>query len=105
MEPSDYKTVALRLPFLKYILDAFEARRNALPKEELADPEEYFDENVFWVPKAARWSYLLASGGKPTIGQDIDDAMLAIEARSASLKGVLPKKFAGSHCTRSCSAS
>ena len=97
MEPSDYKHVALGLIFLKYISDAFEAKRADLLTEELADPEdpeEYLAENVFWVPKAARWSHLQASAKKPSIGKDIDDAMLAIEARNASLKGVLPKDYA-----------
>ena len=97
MEPSDYKHVALGLIFLKYISDAFEAKRAALLKEELADPEdpeEYLAENVFWVPKAARWSHLQARAKQPTIGKDIDDAMLALEARNASLKGVLPKDYA-----------
>ena len=97
MEPSDYKHVALGLIFLKYISDAFEAKRAELLKEELADaedPEEYLAENVFWVPKDARWSHLQAKAKQPTIGKDIDDAMLAIEARNASLKGVLPKDYA-----------
>ena len=97
MEPSDYKHVALGLIFLKYISDAFEAKRAALFKEELADaedPEEYLAANVFWVPKAARWSHLQARAKQPTIGKDIDDAMLAIEANNASLKGVLPKDYA-----------
>ena len=97
MEPSDYKHVALGLIFLKYISDAFEAKRAALLKDELADPEdpeEYLAENVFWVPKAARWSHLQARARQTTIGKDIDDAMLAIEARNASLKGVLPKDYA-----------
>ena len=97
MEPSDYKHVALGLIFLKYISDAFEAKRAALLKEELADaedPEEYLAENVFWVPKDARWSHLQAKAKQPTIGKGIDDAMLAIEARNASLKGVLPKDYA-----------
>ena len=97
MEPSDYKHVALGLIFLKYISDAFEAKRADLLAEELADPEdpeEYLAENVFWVPKAARWSHLQARAKQPTIGKDIDDAMLAIEARNASLKGVLPKDYA-----------
>ena len=97
MEPSDYKHVALGLIFLKYISDAFEAKRAALLKEELADPEdpeEYLAENIFWVPKAARWSHLQARARQPTIGKDIDDAMLAIEARNASLRGVLPKDYA-----------
>ncbi len=55
MEPSDYKHVALGLIFLKYISDAFEAKRAALTGEELADPEdpeEHLAENVFWVPRA-----------------------------------------------------
>ena len=63
MEPSDYKHVALGLIFLKYISDAFEAKRTELLKEEFAnaeDPEEYLAENVFWVPKEARWSHLQA---------------------------------------------
>ena len=97
MEPSDYKHVALGLIFLKYISDAFEAKRAELIEEELADaedPEEYLAENVFWVPKDARWSFLQARAKQPTIGKVIDDAMLSIEARNASLKGVLPKDYA-----------
>ena len=97
MEPSDYKHVALGLIFLKYISDAFEAKRAELITEELADaedPEEYLADNVFWVPKDARWSRLQAKAKRPTIGKDIDDAMLAIEANNASLKGVLPKDYA-----------
>ena len=97
MEPSDYKHVALGLIFLKYISDAFEAKRAALLQEKLADAEdteEYLAENVFWVPKKARWSHLQAKAKQPTIGKDIDDAMLAIEASNASLKGVLPKDHA-----------
>ena len=97
MEPSDYKHVALGLIFLKYISDAFEAKRAELLNEELADaedPEEYLAENVFWVPREARWSHLQARAKLPSIGKDIDDAMLSIEARNASLKGVLPKDYA-----------
>ena len=97
MEPSDYKHIALGLIFLKYISDAFEAKRAELLKEELADaedPEEYLAENVFWVPKNARWSHLQAKAKQPSIGKVVDDAMLAIEARNASLKGVLPKDYA-----------
>ena len=97
MEPSDYKHVALGLIFLKYISEAFEAKRAELLAEELADaedPEEYLAENVFWVPKESRWSRLQAGARPSTIGKDIDDAMLAIEASNASLKGVLPKDYA-----------
>ncbi len=97
MEPSDYKHVALGLIFLKYISDAFEAKRAELLEDDLADaedPEEYLAENVFWVPKEARWSHLQANAKVTTIGKYIDNAMLAIESKNASLKGVLPKEYA-----------
>lgn len=97
MEPSDYKHVALGLIFLKYISDAFEAKHAELQEEELADaedPEEYLAENVFWVPKEARWSHLQANAKQSTIGTLIDDAMVAIESKNESLKGVLPKEYA-----------
>ena len=97
MEPSDYKHVALGLIFLKYISDSFEARRAQLIEDELADeedPDYYLEENVFWVPREARWSLLQARAKQSTIGKDIDNAMVAIESRNESLKGVLPKEYA-----------
>jgi type I restriction enzyme M protein len=97
MEPSDYKHVALGLIFLKYISDAFEARHNALLAEDpqaAEDKDEYLADNVFWVPKDARWSHLQANAKLPTIGTLIDDAMRAIEKDNESLKGVLPKDYA-----------
>lgn len=97
MEPSDYKHVALGLIFLKYISDAFEAKHEALLAEDPAaaeDKDEYLAENVFWVPKEARWSHLQANAKLPTIGTLIDDAMRALEKDNESLKGVLPKDYA-----------
>ena len=97
MEPSDYKHVALGLIFLKYISDAFEAKHKALLGEDAQaaeDKDEYVADNVFWVPKEARWSHLQANAKLPTIGTLIDDAMRAIEKDNESLKGVLPKDYA-----------
>ena len=97
MEPSDYKHVALGLVFLKYISDAFEAKHQALLAEDAQaaeDPDEYLADNVFWVPKEARWSHLQANAKLPTIGTLIDDAMRAIEKDNEQLKGVLPKDYA-----------
>jgi type I restriction enzyme M protein len=96
LEPSDYKHVALGLIFLKHISIAFEARRAALLAEDptaAEDPDEYTAENVFWVPKEARWSFLQDSARQPAIGKTIDDAMAAIEAHNPGLKGVLPKDY------------
>ncbi|WP_243438170.1 type I restriction-modification system subunit M [Fundidesulfovibrio soli] len=97
MEPSDYKHVALGLIFLKHISDSFEARHASLLAEDpvcAEDPDEYLADNIFWVPKVARWSFLQASAKQPTIGKLVDDAMVAIEAKNESLKGVLPKDYA-----------
>src|SRR5690554_3358718 len=97
MEPADYKHVVLGLIFLKYISDAFEAKHQALLAEDPAaaeDRDEYLADNVFWVPKEARWPHLQANAKQPTIGTLIDDAMRAIEKENESLKGVLPKDYA-----------
>jgi type I restriction enzyme M protein len=97
MEPSDYKHVALGLIFLKYISDAFETRHAELLKEDpqaAEDKDEYLADNIFWVPKEARWSHLQANAKQSTIGTLIDDAMREIEKVNESLKGVLPKDYA-----------
>src|SRR5580700_10082233 len=96
MDASEYKHVALGLIFLKYISDAFEAKHTAI-KDEGENPEDrdfYTAENIFWVPKEARWNHLQFNTKQPTISKLIDDAMLAIEAANPSLKGVLPKDYA-----------
>ncbi len=97
MEPSDYKHVVLGLIFLKYISDAFDTKYQALMAEDPAfaeERDEYAAENVFWVPREARWSHLQANAKLPTIGTLIDDAMRLIEKDNESLKGVLPKDYA-----------
>ncbi|MEI7843737.1 MAG: class I SAM-dependent DNA methyltransferase, partial [Gallionellaceae bacterium] len=97
----EYKHVVLGLIFIKYISDAFEEMRTKLLEGkgdyEGSDPEdadEYRAENVFWVPKEARWSHLMAAAKLPTIGKVVDDAMVALERDNPRLKGVLPKDYA-----------
>ncbi|MED2973217.1 class I SAM-dependent DNA methyltransferase [Fictibacillus sp. B-59209] len=97
MDASEYKNVVLGLLFLKYVSDAFEEKYNVLSSDEWADPEdqdEYLAENIFWVSKEARWSYINENAKKPEIGQIIDAAMIAIEKENESLRGVLPKDYA-----------
>ncbi len=96
MDAAEYKHVVLGLVFLKYISDAFQELHEKLEADEYSDPEdrdEYIAENVFWVPKQARWGTLQASAKQPTIGKLIDDAMTAIEKDNPTLKGVLPKDY------------
>ncbi|MEQ9379242.1 MAG: class I SAM-dependent DNA methyltransferase, partial [Pirellulales bacterium] len=96
MDAAEYKHVVLGVVFLKYISDAFQELHDRLAEDEYSDPEdrdEYVAENVFWVPKDARWVKLQANAKQPTIGKLIDDAMSAIEKDNPSLKGVLPKDY------------
>ena len=97
MEPSDYKHIALGLIFLKHISDSFKAKHDELLAdypEGAEDKDEYLAENIFWVPKEARWSHLQDNAKQPNIGKLIDGAMLAIEKVNPSLNGVLPKEYA-----------
>jgi len=105
MDAAEYKHVALGLIFLKYISDRFDARI----AEVVANPEEAFllddpdaardliiGAGIFFVPERARWTFLKenATSTKPTIGELIDQAMIAIEAENPTLKGVLTKNYA-----------
>jgi type I restriction enzyme M protein len=99
MDAAEYKHVVLGLIFLKYISDAFKERHDQLVAEKAQgadpeDPDEYRADNVFWVPKEARWAHLQSKAKQPTIGKLLDDAMLAIERDNKSLKSVLSKEYA-----------
>ncbi|MFO1527272.1 MAG: class I SAM-dependent DNA methyltransferase [Turneriella sp.] len=99
MDAAEYKHVVLGLIFLKYISDAFQEKHDQLVAEQAkgADPEdrdEYKADNIFWVPKVARWSFIQGKAKQPEIGKLLDDAMDAIEKDNPTLKGVLPKNYA-----------
>jgi len=99
MDAAEYKHVVLGLIFLKYITDAFNELHGKLTREKSQgadpeDPDEYLAENVFWVPKEARWDYLQSQAKQPSIGKTLDDAMISIERANPSLKGVLSKEYA-----------
>ncbi|MEG0794873.1 MAG: class I SAM-dependent DNA methyltransferase [Bacilli bacterium] len=96
MDSSEYKHVALGLIFLKYVSDSFTEKYNELLKDPLADTEdkdEYAAENIFWVPKVARWEEIKNHANTVDIGKIIDNAMEAIEKENISLKGVLNKNY------------
>jgi type I restriction enzyme M protein len=112
VESAEYKHLALGLVFLKYVSDGFAARRRQLDaltrdpdsewftdddaerQEILEDRDEYRSENVFWVPREARWDALLALGSQPDLGVQLDRALDLVERENPSLKGVLPKVYA-----------
>ena len=99
MDAAEYKHVVLGLIFLKYISDAFEEAHAKLEAErhegaDPEDPDEYRAQSIFWVPPEARWPHLRAQAPQPTIGQVVDEAMVAIERDNPALKDVLPKDYA-----------
>ena len=96
MDAAEYKHVVLGLIFLKYVSDSFTEKYNALKAEGYGDEEdrdEYLADNIFWVPKEARWETIKAHATNPDIGEVIDAAMEAIEKDNDSLKGVLTKNY------------
>ena len=107
VDAAEYKHVVLGLLFLKYISDAFEARRDELRDELAAEDivgeqqeallesrDEYTAERVFWVPQEARWANLQDQAARPEIATLIDDAILAVERDNPNLKGKLPRDYA-----------
>lgn len=135
LDAANYKHVVLGLIFLKYVSDAFEERQEALLelfqtddddniyylprddfdsdddyqqalKDELEILDYYREDNVFWVPKAARWSMLKEKAVLPigsVLWQDdagtdvklrsvswlVDNALDEIEKSNVKLKGIL----------------
>jgi len=98
MDAAEYKHVVLGLIFLKYVSDSFNRVYEKLRQEEFADPEhpdEYRAENVFWVPKEARWETLQKRAKEhEVIGRLIDQSMDAVERDNPKLRGVLPRNYA-----------
>src|SRR5574344_119486 len=96
MDAAEYKHVVLGLIFLKYISDSFQEKYDQLFSEDpgfAEDKDEYIAENIFWVPKEARWNEIQANAKQSTIGTLIDNAMIAIEKENPTLKGVLRKDY------------
>ena len=94
---SEYRKVIIGLIFLRYISAAFDKRRQELLDEGEGfedDIDAYTMENVFFVPKEARWDTIADAAHTPEIGIVLDNAMKAIEADNKKLKNVLPKNYA-----------
>ncbi|WNC95554.1 class I SAM-dependent DNA methyltransferase (plasmid) [Paraburkholderia sp. FT54] len=107
VDAAEYKHVVLGLLFLKYISDSFEARREELKDELVAEGitgaqqeallenrDEYTAERVFWVPPEARWVNLQNQATRPDIATLIDDAILVVERDNPNLKNKLPRDYA-----------
>ena len=96
IDAAEYKHIVLGLVFLKYISESFQELYDQLEAEEYGDPEdrdEYIAENVFFVPEVARRHTIHAKAKLPTVWQELDNAMEAIEKENDELKNVLSKVY------------
>ena len=97
VESSEYKHVVLSLIFLKFISDKFEAQRQKLVDEGMADyvdvVEFYAKDNVFYLPEDARWSTIGKQAKQDDIAVRIDTALHTVEKSNKSLRGALPDNY------------
>ena len=97
VESSEYKHVVLSLIFLKFISDKFEDKRQALIDGGMGDfvdqVEFYMQDNVFYLPEEARWSFIKKNMKQDDIAVKIDTALHIVEKNNPSLKGALPENY------------
>lgn len=97
VESSEYKHVVLSLIFLKFTSDKFEQRRQELIDEGKGDFVEMVDfytmRNVFFLPEASRWSYLIAQAKQDDLALKVDTALHTVEKHNPVLKGALPDNY------------
>ena len=69
MDASQYRNVVLGLIFLKYVSDSFDEKYESLINsdypEDAEDRDMYTAENIFWLPKEARWDVIASAAKTP----------------------------------------
>ncbi|BET98309.1 type I restriction-modification system subunit M [Xenorhabdus taiwanensis] len=97
VESSEYKHVVLSLVFLKFISDKFEQRRKKMEDEgqqAFIDMEIFYQQdNIFYLPEEARWTFIQERTKQDDIAVLIDTALSTIEKRNPALKGALPDNY------------
>ena len=94
---TEYRKIIVGLIFLRYVSTAFKIRYDELVAEGDGfedDRDFYLAENIFYIPKEARWDKIADAAHTPEIGKVLDDAMRSIEKENPVLKDVLPKNYA-----------
>lgn len=111
VEPADYKRYVLPIIFLRFLSLRYDRRRAELEalvrdknsdyygdKKAVHDPDEYRRVGAFVIPEAARWENLRKAAQADDIKVKLDDVLESLEnAYPATLKGLLPRIYAGSN--------
>jgi len=91
------RDVVLGLVFLKFAGDKFDKRRAEIIQQYgevpafLEKKSFYLSENVFYLNKTSRWSYIVQNASADNIAVILDTAMKDIEEGNPTLKGALPQ--------------
>lgn len=99
LKASEYSIPVLGLIFLRYADVKFAeaekliATQGSGRRRSAGGKERYQAMGVLYLPDAARFGNLLKLPEGENIGQEINDAMRAIEAENPDLKDVLPKTY------------
>lgn len=86
----------LGLVFLKYVSDQFENKYHELMKIGEGWEENrnfYISDNIFWIPKEARWQEIQKRINNPNIGVYLDRAIGLIESENHQLENLIYKVF------------
>lgn len=101
LDAADYCMPVMGLIFLRYAWGRFRRVTEELEQENILpngrripiEKEDYLARGVLWLPEAARYSRLAALPGDENLAEALNAAMIAIEAESKTLAGVLPKQY------------
>lgn len=101
LDATDYCMPVMGLIFLRYAWGRFHRLAEQLEQEKTLpngrripiEKADYKARGVLWLPEAARYSHLAALPGDENLAEALNAAMIAIEAESTTLAGVLPKQY------------
>lgn len=95
-KPSERNSAVIGLVFLKYISDKFNYKYQEFVTSGLGyeeDRSRYIENNIFWIPKNARWSEITNKMNNPRIGFIIDEAIELLERENKQLRNLIYKVF------------